>query len=95
MPGGSRFGRRLLTDQPERSGLGEHRQILQHERQVARSRRRRLGQEARQHQEALSQIREHTARERRLHKTALSENRWVTALADMITARRKRRAERS
>lgn len=90
MPGGLRFGRTLLTD-PQKSWLNEHRQVLHQERQLARSRRTRLGREARQHQEMLSQIRERTARERRLYKTALGQNRWLTALADMIMTRRSRR----
>lgn len=89
MPGGS--GRRWLSDQSQQRGiLDEHRQVLQQERQSARSHRKRLSQDARQHHQVLSQVREHAARDRRIHKAALSENRWLTALADMVVARRKR-----
>lgn len=91
MPGGSRSSRKWLADQTQPSGLDEHRQVLRQERQWARSHRKRLSQDARQHHQVLSQVREHAARDRRIHKTALGENRWLTALADMITARRAKK----
>lgn len=87
---GDRYQRVLLGDSTPRLS-DEHARILRQERLAARTARRRLAEDARQHQRVLAQIREGASRDRRMHRRALAENPWLVKLADMMLARRRQK----